>query len=76
MDDLLKAHLEEARSALIEQIRAEATVAGIAKVKEKIEMERVFREHGEEIHSLLFYQKMFSALGHIGRISFQYSSQM
>ncbi|XP_015279090.1 PREDICTED: adenylate kinase 9-like, partial [Gekko japonicus] len=44
MDVLLKGHLEEARSALIEQIRAEATAAGIAKVKEKIEMERLFRE--------------------------------
>ncbi|KAL8186361.1 UNVERIFIED_CONTAM: hypothetical protein K2H54_069249 [Gekko kuhli] len=44
MDVLLKEHLEEARLALIEQIRTEATAVGIAKVKEKIEMERLFRE--------------------------------
>ncbi|XP_054857615.1 adenylate kinase 9 isoform X2 [Eublepharis macularius] len=44
MDVLLKEHLEEARLTLIEQTRAEATEAGIVKVKEKIEMERLFRE--------------------------------
>ncbi|XP_060093981.1 adenylate kinase 9 [Heteronotia binoei] len=44
MDVLLKGHLEEARSILIEQTRAEATAAGIAKVKEKIEIERLYRE--------------------------------
>ncbi|XP_077158489.1 adenylate kinase 9 isoform X2 [Paroedura picta] len=44
MNVLLKGHLEEAKSALIEQVRVEATATGIAKVKEKIEMERLFRE--------------------------------
>ncbi|XP_048348870.1 adenylate kinase 9 isoform X3 [Sphaerodactylus townsendi] len=44
MDVLLKSHLEEARLELIEQTRSDATAAGIAKVKEKIEMERLFRE--------------------------------
>nr|XP_056712755.1 adenylate kinase 9 [Euleptes europaea] len=44
MDVLLKVHMEEARLELLEQTRAEATAAGIAKVKEKIDMERMFRE--------------------------------
>lgn len=47
MDVLLKEQFEEARVQLIEQTRIEATEAGIAKVKEKLEMEQLMKEQGE-----------------------------
>nr|XP_034965151.1 adenylate kinase 9 isoform X3 [Zootoca vivipara] len=44
MERLLKAQFEEARLQLIEQTRYEAIQAGIQKVKEKMENERLFQE--------------------------------
>ncbi|KAM6460290.1 adenylate kinase 9 isoform 2-T2 [Liasis olivaceus] len=53
MEVLLQRHYEEARIELIEQTRAEATLAGIAKVKEKMEVEQQLREQ-----ALLFAQEL------------------
>lgn len=49
MEDLLKAQFEEARLQLIEQTRYEAIQAGIQKVKEKMENERLYQEQGEVV---------------------------
>uniref|UniRef100_A0A670ZFC2 AAA+ ATPase domain-containing protein n=1 Tax=Pseudonaja textilis TaxID=8673 RepID=A0A670ZFC2_PSETE len=47
MDALLKMHYEQARIELIEQTRAEAILVGIARVKEKMEIEQQLKEQGE-----------------------------
>ncbi|KAL7987849.1 hypothetical protein Chor_006768 [Crotalus horridus] len=44
MEALLKMHYEQARLELIEQTRAEAILVGIARVKEKMEIEQQMRE--------------------------------
>ncbi|XP_053155672.1 adenylate kinase 9 isoform X5 [Hemicordylus capensis] len=44
MDILLQRHIEEARVVLIKRTRSEATETGIAKVKEKLELERQIKE--------------------------------
>ncbi|XP_063152555.1 adenylate kinase 9 [Candoia aspera] len=53
MEVLLQRHYEEARMELIEQTRAEAILLGIAKVKEKLEIEQQLREQ-----ALLFAQDL------------------
>ncbi|XP_026522287.1 adenylate kinase 9 [Notechis scutatus] len=47
MDALLKMHYEQARIELIEQTRAEAILVGIARVKEKMEIEQQLKEQAE-----------------------------
>ncbi|XP_039207110.1 adenylate kinase 9 isoform X2 [Crotalus tigris] len=47
MEALLKMHYEQARLELIEQTRAEAILVGIARVKEKMEIEQQMREQAE-----------------------------
>lgn len=49
MEILLKMHYEQARLELIEQTRAEAILVGIARVKEKMEIEQQMREQGEMV---------------------------
>lgn len=49
MEALLKIHYEEARLELLEQTRAEAILVGIARVKEKMEIEQQLKEQGEMI---------------------------
>lgn len=49
MEVLLKMHYEQARLELIEQTRAEAILIGIARVKEKMEIEQQLKEQGEMV---------------------------
>uniref|UniRef100_A0A8C6VDN3 AAA+ ATPase domain-containing protein n=1 Tax=Naja naja TaxID=35670 RepID=A0A8C6VDN3_NAJNA len=49
MEALLKTYYEQARLELIEQTRAEAILVGIARVKEKMEIEQQLREQGETL---------------------------
>ncbi|XP_070589434.1 adenylate kinase 9 isoform X2 [Erythrolamprus reginae] len=47
MESLLKVRYEQARLELIEQTRADAILVGIARVKEKMEMEQQMRDQAE-----------------------------
>ncbi|XP_034265034.1 adenylate kinase 9 isoform X2 [Pantherophis guttatus] len=47
MEALLKIHYEEAKLELLEQTRAEAILVGIARVKEKMEIEQQLKEQAE-----------------------------
>lgn len=55
MNVLLEKRFEEARIELIARTRSEATEMGIAKVKEKLELQRLLKEQGGERVSMLFF---------------------
>lgn len=55
MNILLEKHFEEARLELIARTRSEATETGIARVKEKLEIQKVLKEQGGQRVSLFFF---------------------